>query len=151
MSKIDTLFKSAGICTHANGNIKVTKVRYGTDFVRQIKMLSNPKKIEDRKAGVCLSPVRVDIIELPTEMTKMEVLAFLSSHENFQSPEDQALISEEQFKRQPKTPRAKKEKTVKVKASKKSNLSLDSIKSRTKKSTATVEDVLNAVSEPSAA
>lgn len=147
MAKIDTLFKSAGICTHVNGEIKVTKVRYGTDFVRQIKMLSNPKKIEDRKAGVCLAPMRVDIIELPNPMTKMEALSYLAAHTDFQSPEDQALISEEQSKREPKTPRVKKERTVKVKTSKHEKPSLDSIKSRAKKSTVSVEDLLSVVSE----
>lgn len=144
MAKKDTLFTSAGITVHSDGTNTVTKVRYGTDFVRQIKMLSNPKKIEIRGVG-CLKPVRVDIIELPQPMMKLDALKFLQTHESFQSAEDQALISEQIAERQPKPVRAKKEKTVKVKTSAKSMPSLDSIKSRAKKSSVTTEDVLAAI------
>lgn len=149
MAKRDTLFTSAGITVHSDGTNTVTKVRYGTDFVRQIKMLSNPKKIEIRGVG-CLKPVRVDIIELPQPMLKMDALRFLQTHDSFQSAEDQALISDKIAEREPKQPRAKKEKAVKVKTSKRSAPSLDSIKSRAKRSSATAEDVLAAVSETSA-
>ena len=147
MAKKDTLFTSAGITVHTDGANTVIKVRYGTDFVRQIKMLSNPKKIEIRGVG-CLKPQRVDIIELPQAMPKIDALRFLQTHQSFQSPEDQALISEQISEREPKTPRVRKEKTVKVKAAKKTAPSLDSIKSRGKKSSVTVEDVIAAVTSP---
>lgn len=149
MAKLDTLFKSAGICVHSDGTNTVTKVRYGTDFVRQVKMLSNPKKIEIRGVG-CQKPVRVDIIELPTPMSKIDALAYLQTHEKFQSPEDQALLAEKVADRQPKPPRVKKAKTVKVKADKKATPSLDSIKTRVRKSKADVADVLAAVTQPTA-
>lgn len=141
MAKRDTLFTTAGITTHSNGNVTVTKVRYGTDLVRQVKMLNNPKKIEHRPTGACLAPVRVDIIELPSGMFKADALKFLATHADFQSAEDQALIADEQDKREPKAPRVKKEKAVKV--AKQAKPSLDSIKSRAKKVTA--EEVLAAV------
>jgi len=146
MAKKDTLFTSAGITVHTDGANTVTKVRYGTDFVRQIKMLSNPKKIEIRGVG-CLKPQRVDIVELPQAMLKIDALRFLQTHQSFQSPEDQLLISEKMSEREPKTPRVRKEKIAKIKVSKKAAPTLDSIKSRGKRSAATVEDVIAAVTE----
>lgn len=148
MAKKDTLFTVAGITTHrgadaAGTSSERTKVRYGTDLIRLIKMLNNPKKIEDKTLGICLAPVRVELVELPQGMVKAEALKFLASHESFQSAEDQAVIAEEQSKREPKAPRVKREKTVK--ASKKSAPSLESIRGRARKSAATVQDVLGAV------
>lgn len=150
MSKRDTLFKFAGITVHSGGSTTRTKVRYGTDFVLRFKQLNNPKKIEDKKLGICLAPVRVDLVELPEPMLKVDALKWLMSHEKFQSPEDQLLIQEEIHNRAPKeprAPRAKAQRTVKVKSSKKSAPSLDSIKARTKKSAVTTEQVLAAVAE----
>ena len=72
MAKIDTLFKSAGICTHANANTSITKVRFGTDYVRRVKLLSTPGNVKVRGAG--LDPVRVELVELPTPMAKAEAL-----------------------------------------------------------------------------
>jgi hypothetical protein len=151
MAKKDTLFTVAGVTTHrgadASGTTSErTKVRYGTDMIRLIKMLNNPKKIEDKTLGICLAAARVDLVELPSPMLKADALRYLALHESFQSAEDQALIAEEQSKREPKAPRARREKTVRV--SKKSAPSLDSIKSRVRKSTVTVEDVLGAVAAP---
>lgn len=148
MPTVNTLFKSAGICTHSNGDTKVTKVRFGTDFVSQIKMLSNPKKIEVRGVG-CLQPQRVDIVELPEPMLKLDALRFLQTHEKFQSTEDQTLISEAISDREPKAPkRPRVKKEAKVRASKTSAPSLDSIKKRGRKANVTVEQVLSAVAEP---
>lgn len=149
MSKRDTLFKFAGITVHGNGSTVRTKVRYGTDFVMRFKQLNNPKKIEDKKLGICLAPIRVDLVELPEPMLKIDALKWLMAQEKFSSPEDQALLQDEISNRTPKPVRerkAKVAKTVKVKASKKTAPSLDSIKSRAKKSTVTTEDVLAAVS-----
>lgn len=149
MATKDTLFTVAGITTHrgqtATGTVSErTKVRYGTDLIRLIKMLNNPKKIEDKTLGICLAPVRVDFVELPSPMTKDDALKFLLTHDEFQSAEDQATIQDEIDSRSPTAPRVKKEKVAKVKATKKTAPSLDSIKSRAKKS-ATVEQVLAAI------
>jgi hypothetical protein len=118
MAKRDTLFTVAGITTHrgvnANGTVSErTKVRYGTDLVRVVKMLSNPKKIEDKTLGICLAPTRIDIIELPRGMVKMDVLDFLAAHPDFQSPEDQAVIRDDLESRAPKVPRERKPRVAK--------------------------------------
>ena len=151
MATKDTLFTVAGITTHtgstATGTVSTrTKVRYGTDLIRLIKMLNNPKKIEDKTLGICLAPVRVDFVELPNGMSKEDALKFLLTAPEFQSAADQATIQEEIDSRTPKAPRVKKEKTVKVKAAKKTAPTLDSIKSRARK-TVTVDQVLAAVAE----
>ena len=152
MAKRDTLFKFAGITVHSGGTTVRAKVRYGTDFVMRFKQLNSPKKIEDKRLGICLTPVRVDLVELPEPMLKVDALKFILGHENFQSPEDQALIQEAIDTRAPKEPRkAKAPKQVKVKATKKAAPSLDSIKSRAKKADITPEAVLAAAGITSAA
>lgn len=151
MAKRDTLFKFAGITVHTGngGEVVRAKVRYGTDFVMRFKQLNSPKKIEDKRLGICLTPARVDLIELPEAMLKIDALKFLLTHENFQSPEDQALIQEAIDTRTPKEPRKpRKARTVKVKADKKAAPSLDSIKSRAKKVDITPEAVLAAAGVP---
>jgi hypothetical protein len=137
MTTKDTLFTVAGITTHTgqdiNGAVSSrTKVRYGTDLIRLIKMLNNPKKIEDKTLGICLAPVRVDFVELPVSMIKIDALKFLATHPDFQSSADQATIQDEIDER---TPRVKKSKATP---------SIDSIKSRMKRTT-TVEQVLAAI------
>lgn len=132
MAKIDTLFASAGVCVHSNGSVTVSKVRFGTDFVGRIKLLQKDGNVKHR--GVPLNSVRVDLIELPTAMTKPDALKFLQAHEKFQSAEDQALIQESIQDREPKSVRVRKSKT---------ELSLDSIRARAQEVTAT--DVLKAV------
>lgn len=152
MAKRDTMFKFAGITVHTGGGTTRAKVRYGTDFVTRFKQLNNPKKIEDKRLGICLAPVRVDLVELPEPMEKVAALKWLMTHEKFQAPEDQALIQEAIDSRTPKAPRqAKTAKAVKVKAPKKEAPSLDSIKSRAKKSQVTAEQVLAAAAEATAA
>jgi hypothetical protein len=143
MAKIDTLFKSAGICTHANANTSITKVRFGTDYVRRVKLLSTPGNVKVRGAG--LDPVRVELVELPTPMAKAEALEYIRTHSAFQSAEDQALIADEIAEREPKAAREVKVKVAKAKA----KPSLDSIKARGRKA-ATVADVLAAVAETQA-
>lgn len=150
MAKIDTLFKSAGVCTHANGSMTITKVRYGTDYVRRVKLLSTPGNVKVR--GQALNPVRVSLVELPEAMDKMAALKFIQAHADFQSADDQALIQDEIMDRTPAEPRvrAAKPAKVKVKATKQAAPSLDSIKSRARKSKATEADVLSAVAEAAA-
>ena len=71
-------FKVAGITTH-NGN---TKVRFTDDMIRRIKQFTT--------GGAS----RIDLVELPSEMTKVEALKYLASHAEFQSPSDQATIAD---------------------------------------------------------
>lgn len=114
-------FKVAGITTH-NGN---TKVRFTDDMVRRIKQFS--------KGGA----TRIDLVELPSEMTKIEALKYLATHADFQSPSDQATIAESLEDRERDASKGE----VKVKATKKP--SLDAIKARGKKQV-TAEQILEA-------
>ena len=104
-------FKVAGITVH-NGN---AKVRFTDDMIRRIKQFT--------KGGAS----RADFVELPSEMTKVEALKYLQSHADFQSAEDQALISDALADRE------KVKKEVKVKATKATKPSVESIKARAKK------------------
>jgi len=115
-------FKVAGITTH-NGN---TKVRFTDDMVRRIKQFT--------KGGAS----RIDLVELPNEMTKIEALNHIATLEMFASPGDQATIADTL---DDKTKEANKG-TVKVKVAKtktktktKAKPSMDAIKSRAKKVT----------------
>ena len=110
MAKTSQLFKVAGITTH-NGN---AKVRFTDDMVRRIKQFS--------KGGA----TRIDLVELPNEMTKIEALKYLASHADFQSAEDQATIADSLADKE----KVANKGTVKVKANKPS---LDAIKARAKK------------------
>lgn len=114
-------FKVAGITTH-NGN---TKVRFTDDMVRRIKQFS--------KGGA----TRIDLVELPSEMTKIEALKYLATHADFQSPSDQATIAESLEDREKDASKGE----IKVKATKKP--SLDAIKARGKKQV-TAEQILEA-------
>ena len=120
-------FKVAGITVH-NGN---TKVRFTDDMVRRVKQFS--------KGGAS----RIDLVELPSEMTKLEALAYLQAHVDFQSAGDQATISDATTDR---TKEANKG-TVKVRASKtKAKPSIDAIKARAKKTKeVTAEELLKEV------
>lgn len=123
-------FKVVGITVH-NGN---AKVRFTDDMVRRIKQFT--------KGGA----TRCDFIELAEPMTKVDALRFMLGHEQFQSAEDQATITESIEDR---AKEARVSVVVKGKAAKtaksKAKPSLDAIKSRARKQT-TAEDVLNAVS-----
>lgn len=136
------LFTVAGLTTHTGVGVTLDKVRFGTDFIRVIKMLNNSKKIWHTETKQCLLPKRVDIVELPSPMSKQDATEFLMAHADFQSPADQSLLQEALGSRAPKTPRVKREKSVKVK---KSELSLDLIKSRAKNQVS-AEDILDQIS-----
>ncbi len=145
------VFTVAGITTHSRAGVTITKARYGNDYVRLIKQLSSNKKIGVKqhlggRADGYLDAVRVDMIELPSAMSKVDALNFLAAHPEFQSPSDQATIKDEIDSRQPKAPRATKPKVAKVKATKKTAPTLDSIKSRARKPV-TVNQVLAAAAE----
>jgi len=113
-------FKVAGITTHGYS----TKVRFTDDLVRRVKQFS--------KGGAS----RIDLIELPSAMTKIEALKYLQAHEDFQSAEDQATISD----------RTKEASKGEVKVKSKTGPSLDSIKARAKKTKeVSAEEILKEV------
>jgi hypothetical protein len=109
-------FKVAGITTHGTS----TKVRFTDDMIRRVKQFS--------KGGAS----RIDLVELPSEMTKVEACKYLMTLDTFKSAEDQATLAD---------CLADKEKvankgTVKVKAAK-AKPSIDAIKARAKKTETT--------------
>ena len=116
-------FKVAGITTH-NSN---SKVRFTDDMVRRVKQFS--------KGGA----TRSDLIELPSEMTKVESLKYLQSHPDFQAPGDQALISDALEDREKTAGKGE----VSVKSTSKTKPSIDAIKARAKKQV-TPEQILEA-------
>jgi hypothetical protein len=124
MANSNQTFKVAGITVH-NGN---AKVRFTDDMVRRIKQFT--------KGGA----TRIDLVELPSEMTKIEALKYLASHADFQSAADQATIADSLADKEKEAGKG----TVKVKATKKP--SLDAIKARGKKNV-TAEQILAEVGE----
>jgi hypothetical protein len=108
----EQLFKVAGITTH-NGN---SKVRFTDDLIRRVKQFT--------KGGA----TRIDLIELPSAMTKLDALKYLQAHADYQGGDDQALIGDAIADRE-KAPKG----TVKVKVTKATKPSLDAIKERGKK------------------
>jgi hypothetical protein len=78
MANSNQTFKVAGITIH-NGN---AKVRFTDDMVRRIKQFT--------KGGAS----RVEFVELPSEMTKVEALKYLATLSEFASPSDQATIAD---------------------------------------------------------
>ena len=109
-------FKVAGMTTN-NGN---TKVRFTDDMVRRIKQFT--------KGG----HTRVDFVDLPSEMNKIEALNYLATHAHFQSPADQATIADTLADKLKEANKG----TVKVKVAKtktKAKPSIDAIKARAKK------------------
>jgi len=128
MANSNQTFKVAGITIH-NGN---AKVRFTDDMVRRIKQFT--------KGGAS----RVEFVELPSEMTKVEALKYLATLSEFSNASDQATIADTL---EDKTKEASKgEVKVKVKASK-TKPSIDAIKARAKKAKVSAEDVLSAIAE----
>ena len=126
MANSNQTFKVAGITIH-NGN---AKVRFTDDMVRRIKQFT--------KGGAS----RVDFVELPSEMTKVEALTYLSFHADFQSASDQATIADTLADKSKEASKGE----VKVKASK-TKPSIDAIKARAKCSEVSAEQVLSAIAE----
>ncbi len=73
-------FTICGITQHDNNP---AKIRWSNDLIRRIKQFT-----KSHPEGRC------DFVELPNEMSKLEALEFLQTHDTFQSPEDQAIISD---------------------------------------------------------
>lgn len=122
MANTTQTFKVAGITTH-NGN---AKVRFTDDMVRRIKQFT--------KGGAS----RIDLVELPSEMTKIEALKYMATLAEFASAEDQATIADSLEDRQKEAHKGE----IKVKATKKP--SIDAIKARAKKKEVTPEQILEA-------
>lgn len=146
MAKLDTLWTCVGITKHVGDNKEVTKVRCGLDLIRRIKSAQSEAYI--RSKGVNLKPTRADFIELPHPMLKIDALKFALAAPEFQSPDDQALIQEQIDYRMPKQPKVRKTQSVKVRTQTKTAPSLDTIKTRGRKSKVSVADVLSAVTAP---
>ena len=113
-------FTVVGITDHS-GNVKV---RFTDDMVRRVKQFA--------KGGAG----RIDFIELPNPMTKIEALKYMLTCKEFASEDDQATIEdilEDKIKEARKG-------EVKVKATP----SLDAIKNRPRKDV-TVADILETI------
>jgi len=107
---MSNLFKVVGI-TVINGD---AKVRFANDLSRRVKIFTK------------LGATRVDFVELPNEMSKVDALKHMLTMPQFASADDQATINEALTDREKTANKAE----VKVKATP----SIDSIKSRAKKS-----------------
>jgi hypothetical protein len=125
MEKIMTTktFTIAGITQHDSNP---AKIRWSNDLIRRIKQFT-----KSHPEGRC------DFIQLPNDMTKLEALEFMQTHDTFQSPDDQAIISDAMSDRS------------KTSGGYKVNLSLDAILERGKAQqvadNAVLESVLDAV------
>ena len=111
MANSNQTFKVAGITVH-NGN---AKVRFTDDMVRRIKQFS--------KGGA----TRIELVELPSEMTKIEALKYMATLSEFASAEDQATIADSLADREKEARKGE----IKVTATK-AKPSMDAIKARAK-------------------
>jgi hypothetical protein len=115
-------FTVIGITISSDGN---TKVRFANDIVRRIKLFA--------KSG----HTRIDLIELPNAMSKIEALRHIMRRPEFSSDEDQSTINDCL-----ETKLADEHKNMGKK--KTTAMSLENIASRTKKNV-TVETILDAI------
>ena len=113
-------FKVVGITTN-NGN---DKVRFANDMCRRVKQFA--------KGG----HTRIDFVELPREMDKIEALKYMLTLNEFKSANDQATITDTLEDKIIEFGKG----TMKVKKT----LSLSDIASRSRKDV-TVEDILETV------
>jgi len=118
----EQLFTVVGITVHGND----AKIRFTDDMCRRVKQFSKGKAS------------RIDFIDLPNKMTKIEALKYMLTCKEFSSAEDQATIKDtlEDKEREAR----KNMKTVSVKSA----VSLDAIKNRPRKDVS-VSDILEAV------
>ena len=107
------LFKVVGITVNGDS----VKVRFTDDMVRRIKQFT--------KGGAS----RVEFIDLPKAMTKIDALKFMQTHASYQSPADQATINDAMEDRVKEAGKG----TVKVKVTKKVKPSMVAIKARATK------------------
>jgi len=114
------LYTVVGITVHN----KNAKVRFTDDMARRVKQFT--------KGGA----TRVDFVNLPNAMNKIDALKFMLTLSEFASAEDQATINDTLSDREKEARKGE----VKVKGP-----SLSAIKARGNKAKTTVADVLNAV------
>jgi hypothetical protein len=117
---IGNTFTVVGITDHG-GNVKV---RFTDDMVRRVKQFS--------KGGAG----RIDFIELPKPMTKIEALKYMLTCKEFSSEDDQATIQD--------TLEDKEREARKGSGTVKATVSLDAIKNRPRKDV-TVADILETI------
>ena len=113
-------FTVVGITDHG-GNVKV---RFTDDLVRRVKQFA--------KGGAS----RIDFIELPQPMTKIEALKYMLTTKEFSSEDDQATIQD--------VLEDKEREARKGSGTVKATVSLDAIKNRPRKDV-TVEDILETI------
>lgn len=97
---VEKMFTVCGITTHARCGVEVTKVRWGTDTVRLVKMLSSNRKIGvsydlGGRGDGFLDSVRVELADLPQPMSKLDALKHIAGLPQFQSAADQFIIQSE--------------------------------------------------------
>ena len=127
-------FKVVGITTHGDS----TKIRFTDDMVRRIKQFS--------KGGAS----RVDFIELPSEMTKLEALKYMATQPEFASAGDQATIADciEDRVKEANKGTVKVKTTKATKSSKTTKPSIDAIKARgAKTKDVSVKEILKAAED----
>ena len=117
---IGNTFTVVGITDHS-GNVKV---RFTDDMVRRVKQFA--------KGGAS----RIDFIELPNPMTKIEALKYMLTCKEFSSEDDQATIQD--------TLEDKEREARKGLGTVKATVSLDAIKNRPRKDV-TVADILETI------
>jgi hypothetical protein len=117
---IGNTFTVVGITDHG-GNVKV---RFTDDMVRRVKQFA--------KGGAS----RIDFIELPNPMTKIEALKYMLTCKEFSSEDDQATIQD--------TLEDKEREARKGSGTVKATVSLDAIKNRPRKDV-TVADILETI------
>jgi hypothetical protein len=113
-------FTVVGITDHG-GNVKV---RFTDDMVRRVKQFA--------KGGAS----RIDFVELPNPMTKIEALKYMLTCKEFSSEDDQATIQD--------TLEDKEREARKGSGTVKATVSLDAIKNRPRKDV-TVADILETI------
>lgn len=123
MAKPNQAITVAGITSHGTF---INKVRFTVNLVRRIKQFAKVKAS------------RIDLVELPNPMSRLEAIAYLKTHADFQSPDDQATLDEAVETRTPKAPKVKAVKVAKAKVVKTdAKPTLDGIKARAKKTNKT--------------
>lgn len=113
-------FTVVGITDHG-GNVKV---RFTDDMVRRVKQFA--------KGGAS----RIDFVELPEPMTKIDALKYMLTCKEFSSEDDQATIQD--------TLEDKIKEARKGSGTVKATVSLDAIKNRPRKDV-TVADILETI------
>jgi hypothetical protein len=113
-------FTVVGITDHG-GNVKV---RFTDDMVRRVKQFA--------KGGAS----RIDFVELPEPMTKIDALKYMLTCKEFSSEDDQATIQD--------TLEDKEREARKGSGTVKATVSLDAIKNRPRKDV-TVADILETI------